>query len=62
MDTPKKSQLVDRGTAAAITGVTIRTIKRWAIAGRITQHRDPMNGRVWFDRDEMEAMRKSLKA
>lgn len=59
MDTVKKPQLVNRGTAAAIAGVSTRTVKRWAVAGRITQHRDPMNGRVWFDRNEMEGIRKS---
>jgi predicted site-specific integrase-resolvase len=50
--------LIKKKHAAALAGVNIRTIKRWAEAGRITEDRDPANGRPWYVREEIESIQK----
>jgi predicted site-specific integrase-resolvase len=54
---PKGRALVSKAEAAALAGVNIRTVKRWAVAGRITEKRDPITGRPWYLRREIEKVR-----
>lgn len=48
---------ISKAEAATLAGVSVRTIKRWAVARRITEERDPVSGRPWYLRDEIEAVR-----
>jgi hypothetical protein len=47
--------ILDVATASIATGVPARTIQRWALDGRITDHGDGMTIRV--DPDEVEELR-----
>ena len=42
---------------AEILGVSPRTVRRYAVAGLLTIHRDPMTGRVHYDTDEVVRLR-----
>ena len=57
MTTQEERQLISREETARILGVTVRTIRRWVDTERLTQHRDPVNGRVWYDLKEVQALR-----
>lgn len=42
---------------AELLGVSPRTVRRYAVAGLLTIHRDPMTGRVHYDRREALMLR-----
>jgi len=56
METQSRT-LISKAAAAELAGVNIRTIKRWAVAGRIAEKRDPQTGRTWYVGEEIEAVR-----
>ncbi len=51
--TEKRSPLVSKQHAARLAGVNVRTIKRWADAGRLRMERDPRTGRPWYSQDDL---------
>jgi DNA-binding transcriptional MerR regulator len=53
----KSETLIKKDAAALLAGVSTRTIRRWAVAGLITERRDPANGWPWYIREEIEAVR-----
>ena len=52
--TEEKIDIVSKAHAAKLCGVTVRTIKRWADAGRIRVQRDPLNGRPYYVLEDLE--------
>ncbi len=46
-----------RADAAGHLGVSVQTVDRYAAAGRLTRHRNPVTLRVWFERMQVEALR-----
>lgn len=46
-------EFVTRREAADLAGVSERTIKRWAVADRITTHRDVLSGRVRYEKSQI---------
>ena len=46
--------ILDPATAALATGVPARTIRRWALTGRITDHGD--GHRIHVDPDEIQQL------
>lgn len=48
---------MSKAEAAALAGVNIRTIQRWAMSGRISFQRDVRSGRPYFRRTEIESVR-----
>lgn len=55
MNTTTQRTLITKAEAAELAGVNVRTIKRWAVAGRITETRDPVSGRPWYRRADFES-------
>lgn len=51
--TKTQTELITRLEAAELAGVSPRTIKRWAVAGRIETVRDTLSGRVRYRRKEV---------
>lgn len=56
----QSASLIRPREAAALAGVSVRTIKRWAVAGLITERRDPKNGRPWYIRHEIQTKTKRV--
>jgi predicted site-specific integrase-resolvase len=52
--TNREEQYLSRNDAAKLAGVTPRTIKRWAVAGKLTTFRDILSGRVKYAQKEVE--------
>ena len=52
--------MLSRDETAAILGVTNRTIRRYVDREKLRQVRDPINGRVWYYREEVEALRATM--
>lgn len=52
--TEKRSPLMSKQHAALYAGVNVRTIKRWADAGRVRMERDPRTGRPWYSREDLD--------
>lgn len=53
MTNPK---LIKREDAARMAGVTTRTLKRWEAAGKLTAHRDPDSGRLYYEESQIRAV------
>jgi len=53
MTDTENMQRITRFEVAALAGVSLRTVKRWAVAGKLTETRDPLTGRVFYDRGEL---------
>ena len=49
------TEWITRTQAAVRLGVTVRTIRRYMVSGRIRFTRDEMTGRVWIDADSLSA-------
>lgn len=60
MNTQEKTPMISRDETATILGVTNRTIRRYVDREKLRQVRDPINGRVWYYREEVEALRKAM--
>jgi len=50
----KLSEYLKVAEAAAILGVSQRTVRAWAEAGKVPMHKNPANGYRLFQRDEQE--------
>lgn len=55
MEHTTQTRMITTRQAAAIAGVSERTVKRWHTAGKLTGHRDAMTGRLYYDREELLA-------
>lgn len=49
----RPDDLIDRHEAAAIAGVTLRTIARWARSGDLPVYRDNLTGNPYYSRGEL---------
>ena len=58
---PAGRDRIDRHAAAALMGVTLRTLHRWAERGLITVERHPIHGRPLYSRRELTALRGSVR-
>lgn len=50
-------ELISRAEAARILDVSLETLGRYARSERLTRHRNPITGRVRYERDEVERLR-----
>lgn len=50
------------GEAAALLGVSPGTLRNWGRAGKIREHRHPVNGYRLFLRDDLEALLAAVEA
>jgi predicted site-specific integrase-resolvase len=48
---------ISRKDAAALLGVSLLTLDRYADAGRLTRDKNDITKRVWFSRREVEKFR-----
>lgn len=48
--------------AAQILGVSQNTLRNWGRAGKIVEHRDPVNGYRIYRRRDLEAMLREIEA
>lgn len=53
MDTEERPKLISKARAAELAGVTTRTIRRWDVAGILRCHRDPDNGRPYYEETQV---------
>ncbi len=56
------NNLITREETAALLGVHVRTVRRYAVAGRLTILRDTLTGRVRHRRDEVMALRAQMES
>lgn len=52
-----ENELITRAEAARILDVSLETLGRYARSERLTRHRNPITGRVRYERGEVERLR-----
>ena len=58
----KLSEYVKTAEAAEILGVSQTTLRKWAEAGKIPMHRNPVNGYRLFKRNDLEKFLRTVEA
>jgi len=57
----KLSEYLRISEAAEYLGVSANTLRNWEASGKITVHRNPMNGYRLFKQEELDALLKQVQ-